>query len=264
MKGLLKSAWEYRYFVVSSIVNEFKLRFVRSRLGAIWMVLNPLAQVAIFAFILSAVLSAKLPGIENKYAYSIYLMAGMLFWSLFSEIMSRCTTLFIDNGNLLKKIQFPKVTLLLVVAGTSLISNLLLLFSMFVIFLLLGHILGDMLLWLPLVVFVTMLLAFGFGLLLGVINVFVRDVAQVVPVILQLLFWLTPIVYMIEIIPQHYAFWLQLNPMYHLASAYQNILLFNREPDIQSLSMIFLVALVVFALATFLFRRAKEEMVDML
>ncbi|MCW8917634.1 MAG: ABC transporter permease [Gammaproteobacteria bacterium] len=264
MMALLSGAWRYRYFVISSISNEFKVRFVRSRLGAMWMVLHPLAQVAIFAFILSAVLSAKLPGIDNKYAYSIYLMAGMLFWSLFSEVVSRCTTLFVDNGNLLKKMQFPKVTLLLVVAGTSLVSNLLLFLAMMAIFQLLGHASGVMLFWLPVTVFVTLLLAFGVGLLLGVVNVFVRDVAQVVPVMLQLFFWFTPIVYMVEIIPRQYASWFALNPMYHLVSAYQNILLFNRTPDVGALGVIALISLFVLALATFMFHKAKEEMVDML
>ena len=103
MKSLLLSAWRYRFFIISSIKNELFTRFVRSGLGGLWMILNPLAQVLIFAFVLSSVLAAKLPGITNQYAYSIYLMAGTLGWSLFTEIVSRCLTMFIDNGNILKK-----------------------------------------------------------------------------------------------------------------------------------------------------------------
>ncbi len=93
MKALLLAAWRYRFFIVSSIKTEFRSKFVRSALGGLWMILNPLSQVLIFAFVLSAVLSAKLPGITNQYAYAIYLMAGTLGWSLFAEIVNRCLTL---------------------------------------------------------------------------------------------------------------------------------------------------------------------------
>src|SRR5258708_429568 len=103
MDGIVSSVWRYRFFIYSSIKTELKVRFIRSRLGGMWMILHPLSQVIIFAFVLSAVMSAKLPGITNKYAYSIYLMAGILGWSLFTEILTRSVNVFIDNGNLLKK-----------------------------------------------------------------------------------------------------------------------------------------------------------------
>ena len=103
MKELLLAIWRYRYFIFSSIKNDLRSRFIRSKLGGLWMIINPLAQVLIFALILSEVLAAKLPGIDNKYAYALYLMAGILGWSLFSETISRCLNLFIDNGNLMKK-----------------------------------------------------------------------------------------------------------------------------------------------------------------
>ena len=99
MFALLNSLWLYRRFVLSSIRTEFVARFARSRLGGIWMIIHPLAQVAIYALILSEVLAAKLPGIENKYSYAIYLVAGTLAWTLFAEIISRCLVLFIEQGN---------------------------------------------------------------------------------------------------------------------------------------------------------------------
>ena len=103
------------------------------------MILNPLSQVLIFAFVLSAVLSAKLPGIDNQYAYAIYLMAGTLGWSLFAEIVNRCLTLFIDNGNILKKLVFPKIALPLIVTGSALVNNTLLFVAILLIFGVLGH-----------------------------------------------------------------------------------------------------------------------------
>ncbi len=87
MFGMFRSLWFYRHFVFSSIYNEFVSRFDRSKLGGLWMIINPLAQVAIYAFILSNVFKAKLPGIDTQYAYAVYLMAGLLAWTLFSEVI---------------------------------------------------------------------------------------------------------------------------------------------------------------------------------
>jgi len=126
VKALLLAVWRYRFFIVSSIKTELRSKFVRSALGGLWMILNPLSQVLIFAFVLSAVLSAKLPGITNQYAYAIYLMAGTLGWSLFAEIVNRCLTLFIDNGNILKKLVFPRIALPLIVTGSAMVNNALL------------------------------------------------------------------------------------------------------------------------------------------
>ena len=84
---MLLSVWNFRYFILSSIKTEFYSRFARSKFGVFWMVLHPLAQVLIYALVLSQIMTAKLPGIESSYAYPIYLLAGMLGWSLFSEIM---------------------------------------------------------------------------------------------------------------------------------------------------------------------------------
>ena len=139
MLGMLSGAWRFRFFIFSSVRTELRIKFVRSRLGGLWMILNPLSQVVIFAFVLSAVLSAKLPGIDNRYAYAIYLMAGTLGWSLFAEIVNRCLTLFIDNGNILKKLAFPKIALPLIVTGSALVNNILLFAAILAIFGMLGH-----------------------------------------------------------------------------------------------------------------------------
>jgi lipopolysaccharide transport system permease protein len=264
MLGMLSGAWRYRYFIVSSVRTELRTKFIRSRLGGLWMILNPLAQVLIFAFILSAVLSAKLPGINNRYAYAIYLMAGTLGWSLFTEIVTRCLTVFIDNGNILKKLAFPKIALPLVVIGSALVNNLLLLAAILAIFGVLGHMPSTALLWLPMLMIVGITLAIGVGLFFGVLNVFLRDVGQVVPVLMQFLFWFTPIVYMVKIIPEQYRGWLILNPLIPLITGYQNVLLYDRMPDLIGLGVTFLVGIIFSVIALVLFRKASPEMVDQL
>jgi len=264
MLNLFVGAWRYRYFILSSIKNELFTVFARSRLGGLWMVIHPLAQVAIYALILSAVLATKLPGISNRYSYAIYLMAGMLGWSLFSEVLGRCLTVFIDNGNLIKKMAFPRIALPLIVTGRALINNLLLFGAILVVFGLLGHAPTLVLLWLPLLIVLTLGMAVGMGLSLGIINVFVRDIGQVLPILLQFWFWLTPIVYAVEILPPHYLDWLMLNPMTSITMGYQDVLVFNRSPNLILLVYPAVLAAVTLALAFFLYRRAGEEMADAL
>lgn len=264
MKGMLLAVWRFRFFVFSSIKTELRSKFVRSRLGGLWMILNPLSQVIIFAFVLSAVLSARLPGIDNQYAYAIYLMAGTLGWSLFAEIVNRCLTLFIDNGNLLKKLVFPKIALPLIVTGSALVNNILLFGAILLIFGVLGHLPGAALIWLPVLVVINIALALGLGLALGVLNVFMRDIGQIVPVFMQFLYWFTPIVYMANIIPAQYQSWLAFNPILPIITGYQNVLLYNRAPAWAGLGVVALVAIVLLAFSLLLFRKASPEMVDVL
>jgi lipopolysaccharide transport system permease protein len=261
----LVSAWRYRHFILSSIHTEFRARFVRSKLGGVWMIIHPLAQAAIFALVLAEVMAAKLPGMANsKFAYAIYLLSGMLAWSLFAEIVSRCLTVFIDNGNLLKKMLFPRINLPLIIAGSALINNLLLLLAILFVFALLGHVPGAEIAWMPLLILLTMALGLGVGLLLAVFNVFVRDVGQVVPIALQLGFWVTPIVYTPDVVPLRLRSLLHLNPMTAIVESFQNVMLFDQPPDFPALAWIFIVTLLLMMAALALFRRASGEMADVL
>ena len=264
MWNMLNALWAYRGFVLSSIKNEFISRFARSKLGGLWMIIHPLAQVAIFALILSNVLAAKLPGIENKNAYALYLMSGTLAWNLFSEIITRCLTLFIDQGNVMKKIYFPRITLPTIVVGSSLLNNFLLLLSIMVVFALMGHPPTVALLWLPALMIMVTALGLGVGLLLGVINVFVRDVGQVTPVLMQILFWFTPIVYPLSAVPEELKDLLSWNPMYPIVRSYQNILVYDQNPELEPLIIIAVIALSLLLMGLFVFRRASPELVDAL
>ncbi|ADU64979.1 ABC-2 type transporter [Desulfurispirillum indicum S5] len=261
---LIRSAWQFRIFIVSSIVNELRIRFAGSRFGATWMILQPLAQVAVFAFILSGILSAKLPGVENTYAYAIYLSAGVLAWSLFAEIISRCLTMFIDNASLIKKVSFPKITLPLIIIGTSIVNHTVLFLVIMAIFSALGHFPGVHILWLPLLMLVMILLASGIGIILGIFNVFIRDTGQLVPIVLQFLFWFTPIVYPVSIVPESLRHVLWLNPVYHLTNAYQGLLVYNSRPEITPIVVLTFLALGILGLSLVLFRKASMEMADAL
>ncbi len=264
MRRLLQALWNYRHFIIGSIKNEFRTRFIRSRLGAAWIVLHPLAQVLIYALVLSEVMRAKLPGVDSQFAYPIYLLSGMVAWTLFAELSSRLMTVFIDNGNLMKKLAFPKLALPLISIGSSLINFLLLLATMYLVFLFLGHFPVTYILWLIPLTAVLLIFTVGFGLSLGILNVFIRDIGQVISIVLQFWFWLTPIVYAITIVPEKYRFILYLNPLTSIAEGFQSVLLYERTPEILPLLYPLTAGLLMLFGGMWLFLRAKEEMTDVL
>jgi len=183
---------------------------------------------------------------------------------LFSEVVTRCLTLFIDNGNILKKLAFPRIALPLIVAGSALVNNFLLFLAVLLIFGFLGHVPGTALLCLPVLVAITLALALGLGLTLGVLNVFMRDIGQVVPVLIQFVYWFTPVVYMINIIPAAYRDWMFINPLIALVTGYHDVLLYNRVPDWGGLAGTALLAVALLGFSLVLFRKASPEMVDQL
>jgi lipopolysaccharide transport system permease protein len=262
LKAILLSLWQFRHFIASSIQAEFRGRFARSKLGAVWMILNPLAQATIFAIVLSEVFANRLPGIDNKAAYAIYLMAGTAAWGLFSEIVNRCTTVFIDYSNTLKKIAFPRLCLPVIVGGSALLNHLLLLAAIAFVFLFFGHYPSGAWLFLPIGMLMILMFAFGLGIVLGLMNVFSRDVGQVMGIVLQLWFWFTPIVY--TSLPERFTRFLKWNPMAPMVRVYQDVLLYAKAPDWASLTAPASVALGMFLFSFWIFRRASADLVDAL
>lgn len=229
------------------------------------MIINPLVQAAMFALILSQVLSGRLPDMaDNKLAYPVYLLSGTLAWNIFTEVITRCLNVFIENGNLLKKLVFPRICLPMIVTGSAIVNNLLLLGAILLILAVLGFVPGLNVVWLPLLMLITLVLSLGLGLILGTLNVFIRDIGQIVPIVLQLGWWFTPIVYPASIIPKAVLPWMKLNPMYWLVQGFQNAILFNKTPSLLALGCIFLLSVLLLRMALTLFRRASSEMVDVL
>ncbi len=262
LKAKVRQLIDNRFFIITAIKMDFKARFSRSVFGTLWAILNPLVMVAIYAFILSKIMQAKLPGIENSYAYPIYLISGIVGWTLFSEVVSRSLVVFIENGHYLKKLSFPRSNLVFVVLGASFVNSVILLVAAMAIFLLLDFPPAWSLLWLVPVALLTALFALGIGVSVGVLNVFLRDMGQVVPIVLQLMFWLTPIVYTINIIPEQSQHWLAMNPLFVIVEMYHDILAYRVDPQMGSLAKLLLMAIATNVFGFVLYRKAKTEIVE--
>lgn len=262
LKDLTLPLWEYRGFILASVKREFMIRYRSSVLGSLWSFLNPLAMILVYTVIFSQIMQAKLPGVENGLAYSIYLCAGILTWGLHSEILSRSVNIFVENANMIKKLSFPKISLPAIVVLSSL-TNFGIIFGIFVGFLLIsGNVPAWPVLALPFLLVLQVMFAASLGLILGLLNVFFRDVGQFVGIVLQFWFWFTPIVYPLSIVPETMQDWIQFNPMTPLMTAYQGIFVLNQWPDWGSLLPLFIISLLTALAGLSLFRKLSPEMVD--
>ncbi len=263
LPAMLAGLWQYRGFIRGSVAREFQAKYRNSLLGALWTILNPLAMIAVYTLIFANVMGSRLPGgAGGGYGYSIYLCAGVLTWGLFAEITSRAQNVFLDNANLIKKLNFPRICLPLIVVLNALV-NFTIIFGLFIAFLVVsGNFPGWAFLAVLPVLLAQIVFSIGLGVALGVLNVFFRDVGQFFAIALQFWFWFTPVVYPLSALPPGIRALLVWNPMAAVIAAYQTILLEGRLPDWSSLLPVTLLGLLFCVLAMQLFRKRSSEMVD--
>ena len=258
----IRDIWNFRGFILSSAKREFQLKYANSLFGLAWNFINPLAMILVYTIIFAQVMMARIPGIENTFAYSIFLCSGILTWGLFAEITTKSVTMFIENANLLKKLRFPRACLPAIVA-TSAILNFVIIFALFTMFLIIsGSFPGFS--YFAVIPLMALLVFFsiGLGMVLGVLNVFFRDVGQAFGIIITFWFWLTPIVYSPSILPAKAQFVLVYNPLAAFFEAMQTILVRGIWPDWSSLSYMVITAFFLCFAGLGLFRRHSAEMVD--
>ncbi|OEF59617.1 ABC transporter [Enterovibrio norvegicus] len=258
----LKNLWDYREFISSNVAREFQLKYQNSLLGATWSVINPLSMILVYTVIFTNIMKAKLPGIEGHFGYSIYICSGIIFWGFFSELVSKGTNVYLDNASLLKKLKFPRECLPVTVLLTALV-NFSIIFSLFSIFLIItGNF--PFLLVIQIIPIMIILSVFGLslGFILGVLNVFFRDVGQLLGVILQFWFWATPIIYPLDILPAPIQNLIQLNPMTIIVGSLQRIFVMNEGVNFSDLLGVSVFSLVLFSLSLYVYRKNANEIAD--
>lgn len=135
LNALIGSISRYRGFIIDSIRRDFQSRYQSSFLGALWLILQPVAMISVYTLVFSSLMRARLPDMNSPFAYSIYLCSGVLTWGLFTETLNGLVNVFLNNANILKKLNFPRICLPIIVSVSSLI-NFLIIFALFVLFML--------------------------------------------------------------------------------------------------------------------------------
>ncbi|MFW6345606.1 MAG: ABC transporter permease [Halomonas sp.] len=264
LSARLRALHGYRGFIAASVHRDFHSRYAGSQIGMAWAVIQPFSLIFIYTVIFATVLHPRLAGHQSPLAYSIYLCAGLLTWTFFSDLLGRATGMFVANAGLLKHIHFPIITLPVINILSALIHFAIILVIFFGVLLLSGFFPGLLILAAVPVLAVLIAFAIGLGLLAGILNVFYRDIEQAIGIVLQFWFWLTPIVYPASILPDTVKGLLPLNPLYPVFTAMQGLFLEQRLPHWPALLYPLSLALLLLALARRAYRHLGPEIVDQL
>lgn len=258
------SAKQFRFFYWQSLKRDLTMRLKGSSLGVFWLVLNPLAQILVYTLVFSQIMKQRLPGNAHPQAFSVFLCAGLLPWLLFSDILQRFSTMWLENANLITKTAVPRLIIPLVQASSALVSFSIV-FALFLAYLgLSGQWPGWRVLWAVPAIVLLLAIATGLGVALATLNVFLRDVKQAIDVVLPFVFWLTPIVYASSLLPDYAEAIIQrLNPLMGIFSTLQNAFL-GGAVGLSSLSAPAVAALASVGVGLWVWTRLGDQIGDAL
>jgi lipopolysaccharide transport system permease protein len=193
--GLFTTLWSYRRYILAGAVRELKQRYAGSGMGILWHVVTPLTQIVVYFVVFSRFMGTLGAGPYSPEAYGVFLCAGILPWFAFADSVSRGTTALLANEGYLKKLAIPEGVFVAQTITTSGLTLGLYAVALVVLGLVTGT--GPHVAWLliPVVLALFLGLCFGLALILATVTVFFRDVTQIMSIVLQFWFWLTPIVY---------------------------------------------------------------------
>jgi lipopolysaccharide transport system permease protein len=244
--------------------RDFSERFAGSVLGSTWAMIWPLVSLFIYIVIFGRIMGGRLPGNSALYAYGVYAASGLIPWVAFSTTVARSSSLFVEKRNIISKMNISLPSLLLYVNLSETITFLI---SMVLFFLFLffgGSHIGREVLLLPYIYYLQQLFAFGIGLLAATLHVFVRDLKEVVGIVLQLWFWFTPIVYVQEILPDIVKKFIVYNPANVLIESYHQIFIFQKALPLKGLILMTLLAHGLVFFSYFTFRKLQKDLRDFL
>jgi lipopolysaccharide transport system permease protein len=247
----------YLYDLLRVLVDrDMKLMYKRSALGVAWTLINPLMQLLVFVFVFQGIIKVDIP------QYSSYVFIGLLVWNWFQNSLFQATGIIINSRPLIRQPGFPTAILPVVVVTTGMIHFILALPVLFVFLLIDGVQLQPILLVLPVLQLIQFGLTVTFSYFLAALNVTFRDTQHTLGVLLQLLFYLTPIFYNIDSIPSQYWYLYGLNPMVHITICYRQILLWGVQPDWLALAIIAAITMVLLPIGYLVFKRQSYRFVE--
>lgn len=256
----LRELWRYRELLYFLTWRDIKVRYRQTLLGAAWAIIQPLFAMIIFTLLFGKV--AKLDKEIGDIPYSVFSFAALLPWTYFANALSSASNSLVGNANLLTKVYFPR----LIIPGSAVVSGLVDYGIAFVVLIVLMLFNGvwpsfQIFLLLPFLTFLTTVLALGVSLWLSALNVRFRDVRYMVPFMVQLWMYATPIVYPMHLVPEKYRWIVALNPMAGVIEGYRSAI-FGTPWDLGSLAFSIVFAASSLMFGAFYFRRLERTFAD--
>ena len=257
----LRNLFRYRGLIQTLVARDLKARYRGSVLGFFWSFINPLLQLAIYSFVFTVVLPNRS---VNLQPYALFMFVGILPWTWFSSSILESSNVLISGGNLIKKVLFPAEVLPIVTVFANMVHFFLGLPILAAFLIYYQRPLDPLeLLWFPVIVFVQLFLLLGLSLLVSALTVHFRDLKDILGNLLTLWFFATPIIYPMSEAPENFRWFLNLNPMTHLAISYQEVLFYVGPHGHWRWLMALLVASVfVFLAGYFVFDRLRDSFAE--
>lgn len=254
---IFKELFTYRQMIFSLVKRELRGKYKGSVLGFAWTFINPLLQLIVYTLVFSKILNS---GIEDYY---LFLFVALIPWLFFSSCVSSGCGCIRTQGNLIKKIYFPRVIIPLSFVISQFINMCFSFIVVFIVLIVTGKGLNfHCLIYLPLIMLIEFIIVLGLTLLLSALTVFFRDLEHFIPIITMAWQYLTPIVYDVNIIPKKYLSLFRLNPMTPIIIAYRDILYYQTIPNLETIFSAALFGLVSIVFGYFIFNRLQRHFVE--
>ena len=264
MKTLLVNILNGRHVLKTMIIKDLKSRYTGSLFGPLWMIVTPLYQILLYTFLFSTILKVRFAEGSGTSSFVVYLLAGLIPWIFFSEATARGASVFIENAHIIKKVRFPME----VCVATVIISSAITFFIYTVLYLIMLTVMGLLklqalpLFVIPFLIQVLFISGLSFGL--GSIAVFFRDITQMIGMVLNLVFFLTPIVYPSSSVPEKLRWAFSINPFYFIVESYRSIFVRGVMPDAVAILYPAVFSLLMFFGGYYIFDKTKEAFKDIL
>jgi ABC-type polysaccharide/polyol phosphate export permease len=260
MRQYLSDLWQHRDLTWSFALRDIKARYKQTALGAAWAVLQPFSLMVVFTLVFSRFARVSSDGVP----YPIFSYTGLIFWSFFSMTVSQGTVAIVANASLVRKIYFPRETLLISViisAAIDLAIAALIFAGMLVYY---RIVLTWTVLWVPVLFGVQTLFALGVICISSALQAYYRDVGHALPLGLQIWMFGSPVAYPLSAVPESLLPFYMLNPMTPVIDGYRRAILHGQAPDLAALSTAASVTLVLIVLGYSLFKRAERTFADVI
>lgn len=244
----------FRNAVLNLALKTIKLRYKNSFLGIFWSMLNPL----LFLLILTMVFK-EINHIEN---FSLYALSGLIFWNFISASILQVLTSFIDNASILKSVNLHPFSFPLSAMFAAVINLLLTFIPFFIIMFFLNFQLNYSIIFVIPLIIVTAIFVLGFGMMLGTLNVFFRDIQLLWNTIIPAFFYFTPIAYTPDLVPESNRHLLKLNPFYYFVESFHDIFYRFKHPDGFNFLVCTVMAVVAFAIGYLLFTKYRKGFIS--
>lgn len=253
----LKEIWNYRELLFTFVMRDLTVRYRQTIIGGLWAIVQPLTTMIIFSFFFGYLAQISGDGVP----YPIFSYSGLVLWMYFANALTAASGSVVSAAGLFTKVYFPRLIVPLAASMTGIVDYFIALIILVGLMIFYQITPPLMIVFLPLLVFLTWLLATGIGFWLSAINVKYRDVGFIMPFFIQLMMYVTPVIYPVSIAP-NFKHILAINPMTGIIETHRSLILGIREINYTSLTFSIVITLIIFITGAIYFRSVERKFAD--